>query len=62
MQLPQPTASDLDLKVFKLADVATKKIEGAATSVTSSVSSRANWFALGLAVALGTVVLLKVTR
>jgi hypothetical protein len=61
-RMPQPTASDLDLNVFKLADVATKKIEGAAASVTSAVSSRANWFALGLAVALGTVVLLKVTR
>ena len=61
-QMPQPTASDIDLKAFKLTDVATKKLEGAATSVTSAVSSRANWFALGLAVALGAVVLLKVTR
>lgn len=61
-QMPQPTASDLDLRVFKVTDVATKKIEGAATSVASAVSSRGNWFALGLAVALGAVVLLKVAR
>jgi hypothetical protein len=61
-QMPQPTASDLDLRVFKLTDVATKKIEGAATSAVSAVSSRGSWFVLGLAVALGAVVLLKVAR
>ena len=59
---PQPTASDLDLKVFQATDVATKKIEGAASSVTSAVSSRGNWFALGALLTLGTVVLIKVAR
>jgi hypothetical protein len=61
-QLPQPTASDIDLRAFQVTDTATKKIEGAASSVASAVSSRENWFALGLAVALGAVVLLKVSR
>jgi hypothetical protein len=59
---PQPTASDLDLKIFQATDVATKKIEGAASSVSSAVSSRGNWFALGALLALGAVVLIKVAR
>jgi hypothetical protein len=59
---PQPTASDLDLKIFQATDIATKKIEGAASSVTSAVSSRGNWFAVGALLALGAVVLIKVAR
>jgi hypothetical protein len=59
---PQPTASDLDLKIFQATDVATKKIESAASSVSSAVKSRGNWFALGALLALGAVVLIKVAR
>jgi hypothetical protein len=60
--LQQPTASDLDLKAFRVTDVATKAIEGVASSAKAAVSSRGNWFALGLLVALGAVVVLKGAR